>query len=116
MLKNLNVLSIFIIFVYLLSYANTRVCFVKPKVDKVDCNAVCTCKDDCHNGSYEDDKDNPTYATCNNDYTICFANAGRVTENWRRCSNNLENCMINACLAACGGEDCECNKDEGIDE
>jgi len=34
MFKNINIISIFIIFVYLLCYANTKVCYVKmPKAD-----------------------------------------------------------------------------------
>jgi len=41
MFKKLNILSIFIIFVYLLSYANTKKCFIMPKTAEPGCGPCC---------------------------------------------------------------------------
>jgi len=111
MSKNINVLSIFIIFVYLLSIANTKKCFYG------DCAIYCKTKYDCAREPYacerkynecyykiRNEEEEITYekiAPCNASYDECAAPYPGGSQALDACYDNYYDCLYDKCRSKC---------------
>jgi len=94
MFKNINITSIFIIFVYLLCYANTKVCYVKmPKAENQGTENPGTENQESENQEPENQGIGPygCYSSSTNMdgcWECCYAGAGYDTnDDWYNCGS-----------------------------